>query len=72
MITLKRLNVVRQVSSEEKAKKLESLGFTRISAAGKGKAASKGKQAEKDKAAGKDKEVQNGGSNQPDHSNGAE
>lgn len=66
MITLKRLNVVRQVSSEEKAKKLESLGFTRVSAAGKGKAASKGKRAEKDK------EVQNGGSDQPDHGNGAE
>lgn len=66
MITLKRLNVVRQVSSEEKAKKLEPLGFTRISAAGKGKAASNGKKAEKDK------EVQNGGSNQPDHGNGAE
>ncbi len=32
MITLKRLNVVRQVDTEEKAVKLEALGFARVKA----------------------------------------
>lgn len=32
MITLKRLNVVRQVDTEERAAKLEALGFTRVKA----------------------------------------
>ena len=33
MITLKRLNVVRKVATEEQAAKLERLGFTRMGGA---------------------------------------
>mgnify|MGYP000834183443 CR=1 FL=1 len=44
MITLKRLNEVRQVASEERAAKLEKKGFTRIcgSAEAKGRRAPHG------------------------------
>jgi len=50
MITLKRLNVVRKVGTEEKAVKLEALGFIRV----KGKTESiQGDKPPKDKGGGK-------------------
>lgn len=70
MITLKRLNVVRQVETEEKAARLEALGFVR-----QGGKPSKEEKAPKDKG-GKQpkegKEGKDGGTDQPSGGNGAE
>ena len=65
MITLKRLNEVRQVASEERAAKLEKKGFTRIG--GAAKAESKGGT----KKGGKPKEEPDGsGTGEPDSGDG--
>lgn len=67
MITLKRLNVTRKVDSEEKAAKLEALGFRRVKTSAPAK---KGKA--KDVPISPGKEEQNGGTDRPDRSDGAE